>query len=97
MFAGISLSSPTGTCVVGSDDSCIVHEMTVVTSDGPYVIADVDGVLYKIRYSGPDANIETFTILPALHGQVFDDSAWQIKIHDAGLPTKFHYKITYVG
>ncbi len=95
--AGISLSSPTGTCVVGSDDSCIVHEMTVVTSDGPYVIADVDGVLYKIRYSGPDANIETFTILPALHGQVFDDSAWQIKIHDAGLPTKFHYKITYVG
>ncbi len=95
--AGISLYSPTGTCVIGSDDSCIVHEMTIVTSDGPYVIADVDGVSYKIRYSGPDANIETFTMLPAVSGQVFDDSAWQIEIHDDGLPTKFHYKITYVG
>ena len=30
--------------MIGSDDSCIVHEMTVVTSDGPYVIADVHGV-----------------------------------------------------
>ena len=43
------------------------------------------------------ANIEMFTVLPALQGQVFDDSTWQVKIHDEGLPTKFHYKITYVG
>ena len=95
--AGISLSSPTGTCIVGIDDSCIVKEMTAVTSDGPYEIVNVDGTSYKVRYSGSDANIETFTVLPAVQGQVFDDSTWQIKIHDEGLPTKFHYKITYVG
>ena len=95
--AGISLFSPTGTCVVGVDDSCIVKEITRGPTDGPYVIVDVDGALYKVRYSGPDANIEMFTVLPALQGQVFDDSTWQVKIHDEGLPTKFHYKITYVG
>ena len=95
--AGITLSTPSGICIVGYADSCIVHDMTMVTSDGPYVIADVDGTSYKVRYSGSDANIETFTVLLASAGQVFDDSSWNVEIHDAGLPTKFHYKITYVG
>ena len=43
----------------------------------------------------PDSKLSS--VLPALQGQVFDDSTWQVKIHDEGLPTKFHYKITYVG
>ena len=46
--AGISLFSPTGTCVVGVDDSCIVKEMTMVTSEGPYATK----FHHKITYVG---------------------------------------------
>ncbi|MDI1495583.1 MAG: Lamin tail domain-containing protein [Cenarchaeum symbiont of Oopsacas minuta] len=95
--ANMSLISPSGTCVIGLENSCLIQDMTIITTDGPYKTIEIDGTSYKVRYSGTDANIERFTILPAAQGQVFNDSEWIIDVKDDNLPTKIHYKITYVG
>ena len=55
------VTSPDGTCVIGIDDGCMVHDSTLQSQGGLQTVTLGDQV-YRIRYSGPDSTLERFSI-----------------------------------
>ncbi|MEX0657274.1 MAG: lamin tail domain-containing protein [Nitrosopumilaceae archaeon] len=91
----IQVTTESGTCVIGPDTSCLVSESTRAPGT-IYKIVEVDGISYKIRYSGPDARLEKFTILPDLTGTTMPDSTWNVEILKGDEPSRFYYKVAYL-
>ena len=91
----IKVTTDSGTCVIGPDPSCLVSEST--RSQGTiYKTVDVNGVSYKIRYTGPDARLEKFIIAPD-SSDVIPDSTWNVEILKNGEPSRFYYKVSYTS
>lgn len=89
----ILVSSSNGTCIIGPDD-CLVSEST--RSPGQvYRTVNIDGVDYKIRYSGPDVLLERFAILPSDDGPI-SMSDWNVEILKDDQDSTFAYKVTYI-
>ena len=91
----IRLASGDGTCVIGPADECLVSESTRVPGE-IYKIVEIEGREYKVRYSGTDARLEKFTILPAGDGTIHI-SEWDVEILKDDQPSKFYYKITRIS
>ena len=91
----IQVTTASGICVIGPETSCLVSESTRAPGT-IYKIVEVDGVSYKIRYSGPDARLEKFTIIPDLPGTTIPDSTWNIEILKSDEPSRFYYKVAYL-
>ncbi|WP_155991553.1 LamG domain-containing protein [Candidatus Nitrosotenuis uzonensis] len=53
--------SPDGTCVIGQSDSCMVNGSTA-GNRGNSVSVELEGQVYRIRYSGQDNPLERFSI-----------------------------------
>jgi hypothetical protein len=91
----IQVTTESGTCVIGPATNCLVSESTRAPGT-IYKIVEVDGISYKIRYSGPDARLEKFTILPDLAGATMPDSTWNVEILKNDEPSRFYYKVAYL-
>jgi len=91
----IQVTTASGTCVIGPDTSCLVSESTRAPGT-IYKIVEVDGISYKIRYSGPDARLEKFTIIPESSGATMPDSSWNVEILKSDEPSRFYYKVVYL-
>ena len=91
----IQVTTASGTCVIGPDTSCLVSESTRAPGT-IYKIVEVDGISYKIRYSGPDARLEKFTIIPESSGATMPDSSWNVEILKSDEPSRFYYKVAYL-
>ena len=90
----IKLVSPDGTCVIGPA-GCLVSESTR-SPGGIYSIVDIDGKSYKVRYSGPDVQLEKFTILPSSDDFIHVEN-WDVEILKDEQPSRFYYKITRIA
>ncbi len=91
----IKISTEDGTCIIGQESDCLVTDST----RGPgtiYKIVEIDGVNYKVRYSGIDARLEKFTILPESSDGNLLDSIWNVEVIKDDQPSRLYYKITYV-
>jgi len=91
----IKISTEDGTCIIGQESDCLVTDST----RGPgtiYKIVEIDGVNYKVRYSGIDARLEKFTILPESSDGNLLDSTWNVEVIKDDQPSRLYYKITYV-
>ncbi|MDC8452973.1 MAG: hypothetical protein LV477_08705, partial [Candidatus Nitrosotalea sp.] len=55
------VTSPDGTCVIGIDDICMIHDSTLQLQGGLQTVT-IGGQVYRIRYSGPDSALERFSI-----------------------------------
>jgi len=91
----IKISTEDGTCIIGQESDCLVTDST----RGPgtiYKIVEIDGVNYKVRYSGIDARLEKFTILPESSDGNLLDSTWNVEVMKDEQPSRLYYKITYV-
>jgi hypothetical protein len=53
--------APDGTCVIGKSDSCLVKDSTI-GNRGNTVSVELDGQIYRVRYSGSDSPLERFSI-----------------------------------
>jgi len=91
----IQVTTASGTCVIGQDPGCLVSESTRAPGT-IYKIVEVDGISYKIRYSGPDARLEKFTIIPESAGTTMPDSTWNVEILKSDEPSRFYYKVAYL-
>lgn len=91
----IQVTTESGTCVIGPDTNCLVSESTRAPGT-IYKIVEVDGVSYKVRYSGPDARLEKFTIIPELADAKIPDSSWNVEILKSDEPSRFYYKVAYL-
>jgi hypothetical protein len=86
--------SESGVCVIGPEDNCLVHDSTRKPGE-IYDIAEVDGLSLKVRYSGPDARVEKFSILPESSTSMLPDSTWNIQVVKDDQASRLYYKINY--
>ena len=78
--------APDGTCVIGSSNSCAVRDSTA-GQRGNTVSVEVDGQIYRIRYSGQDNPLERFSItsIDPIVG------TWSVSLEsDAGIVPEAH-------
>ena len=92
----IQVTTPTGVCVVGQDNSCLVNDSTRKPGQ-IYEVITIDDTNYKIRYSGADVRLEKFSILPELDGTQIDIKDWNVQVIKDDQPSRFYYKISYVN
>jgi len=86
--------SESGVCVIGPEDICLVQDSTRKPGE-IYDIVEVDGVSLKVRYSGPDARVEKFSILPESPTAILPDSVWDIQVVKDDQVSRLYYKINY--
>jgi len=86
--------SETGVCIIGPEENCLVKDSTRKPGD-IYDIVEVDGVILKVRYSGPDARVEKFSILPEDSGIMLPDSVWDVQVVKDNQVSRLYYKINY--
>ena len=90
----LRITSESGTCVIGPEESCLVRDST--RSPGEiYDVVEVDGTSMKVRYSGPDARVEKFSILPESSTEMLPDSNWDIEVVKDSQTSRLYYKINY--
>ena len=90
----LKVSTITGTCIIGSDADCLVHEST--RKQGQiYDVVEVDGISLNVRYSGPDARLEKFSILPESSTAFLPDTSWNVEVIKDDQVSRFYYKVTY--
>lgn len=91
----IKITTEDGICIIGQELGCMVSDST----RGPgtiYQVVEIDGKNYNVRYSGPDAKLEKFTILPESSIETLPDSTWNVEVIKDAQPSRLYYKITYV-
>ena len=95
-FVDLKVSTSSGICVIGpSDNDCLVHESTR-TPGQIYQTIEIDGTHLNVRYSGSDARLEKFSILPESSDAFLPDETWTVEIlKDDDQVSRFYYKITY--
>ncbi|HXG74752.1 MAG TPA: hypothetical protein VNK44_08040, partial [Candidatus Nitrosotenuis sp.] len=53
--------APDGTCVIGKSDSCLIKDSTAANR-GNTMSVEIDGQIYRVRYSGSNNPLERFSI-----------------------------------
>jgi len=91
----IKITTADGTCIIGQESGCMVSNSTRAPGT-IYQVVEIDGVSYNIRYSGPDARLEKFTILPESSIEILPDSTWNVEVIKDFQPSRLYYKITYI-
>lgn len=86
--------SESGVCVIGPETDCLVKDSTRKPGD-IYDIVEIDGISLKVRYSGPDARVEKFSILPENPTSMLPDSTWDIQVVKENHVSRLYYKINY--
>jgi len=86
--------SESGVCVIGPEENCLVRDSTRKPGE-IYDIVEVDGINLKVRYSGPDARVEKFSILPESATELLPDSIWDIQVVKDNQISRLYYKINY--
>ena len=95
-IVNIQVSTSDGLCIIGQGDACMVNEMTRKPG-AIYEIVTIGDTNYKIRYSGTDAKLEKFSILPESTGVEIDIKDWNVQVIKDEQPTRFYYKVSYVN
>ena len=91
----LTLITDSGVCVIGQDTSCLISDSTRAPGK-IFEIIQLEGKSYKVRYSGPDAKLEKFSILPSDDAEVLKNSSWNVEIIKDSQPSRFYYKILYL-
>ena len=90
----LKVTTVTGTCVIGPDADCLVRESTRKPGQ-IYDVVKVDGSDLNVRYSGPDARLEKFSILPESSIAFLSDANWNVEVLKDEQISRFYYKVTY--
>jgi len=91
----LHVSTKNGSCIIGQGSDCVISESTRVPGS-IYKVLKIDGVDYKVRYSGPDVRLEKFSIVPSEENIPLKILNWDINVIKDEQPSRFYYKVTYV-
>ncbi len=90
----LRIVSESGVCVIGQELDCLVSDSTRKPGE-IYEVVEVDGVSLNVRYSGPDARVEKFSILPESPTELLSDAVWDIQVVKDTQASRLYYKINY--
>lgn len=89
----VSPEDAAGRCIIGPDPSCVVKQSTRKPGQ-IYELVTIKGIPLNVRYSGPDAAIEKFSIVP-VNSEFLPDTRWNVEVLKDDQVSRFYYKITY--
>lgn len=89
----VSPEDAAGQCIIGPDPSCIVKQSTRKPGQ-IYELVTIKGIPVNVRYSGPDAVIEKFSIVP-VNSEFLPDTRWNVEVLKDDQVSRFYYKLTY--
>ena len=75
--------APDGQCIIGANNGCIVQDSTYDRRGGLYSV-EVDGQIYRVKYSGADNVLERFSITSI--DPIVGDWIVQLETHDDYIP-----------
>ncbi len=90
----LRVTSESGICVIGPEENCLVKDSTRKPGQ-IYEVVSVDGINLKVRYSGPDAYLEKFDILPESSSEFLLNATWNVDVIKDDQASRFYYKINY--
>jgi len=93
------VTAPDGTCIIGSSESCIVSESTAGQRGGLTSI-DIDGQIYRVKYSGYENSLERFSITsfdPIIGNWKVELESEQGIVQQAHASTDIEVKVKYRG
>ena len=90
----LKVSNELGQCIIGQDDDCLVSESTRKPGQ-IFDTVSVNGESFKVRYSGTDARLEKFNILPENDESFLPLENWTVEVIKENQPSKLYYKVTY--
>ena len=93
-YVNIKVSSNSGVCIIGPSDDCLVNESTRKPGQ-IYDVVEVDGMFLNVRYSGSDARLEKFSIVPESSTAFLPEINWNVEILKDDQVSRFYYQITY--
>ncbi|NIP62122.1 MAG: hypothetical protein GWN01_12080 [Nitrosopumilaceae archaeon] len=88
------VTSESGLCVIGQNSDCLIQESTR-SKDSIFTTVEIDTIQYKIRYSGPDARLEKFSIQPSKDA-FLPDTKWNVDVIKENQVSRLYYKVNYV-
>jgi len=91
----LQIVSPDGVCIIGQAEGCLVSDSTRAPGS-IYAVVEFGGADYKVRYSGPGAVFEKFSILPAQNGAGLPMEPFGVSVIKGEQASRFYYKVTYV-
>lgn len=91
----VRVVTQSGVCLIGPDPDCTVRESTRAPG-AIYQKVNADGNEYKVRYSGHEAKLEKFTILPVDPDGALPEMDWDVDVQKEDQSSHFYYKVTYV-
>jgi len=91
----LQVSTANGACIIGQSTDCVISESTRVPGS-IYKVLKIDGIDYKVRYSGTDVRLEKFSIVPSEDNTPLKILQWNIDVIKDEQPSRFYYKISYV-
>ena len=109
--ANLRVVTATGVCIIGQADDCHVKDSTRKPGEIYEIIylpfgvfrlvgddTNVDplnGINFKVRYSGPDARVEKFSILPESATEMLPNGILNIQVVKDDQVSRLYYKINY--
>lgn len=93
---GIKVTSPDGTCVIGSSPDCKVSSPTS-QSGSLYQNVSIGSKSYLVGYLGANQRIQQFTILPAGANDTVASGPWHVDVVKNNQVSRFYYQVTYVA
>jgi len=95
--SGVNLQivSPGGVCIIGQAEGCLVSDSTRAPGS-IYAVVGFGGADYKVRYSGPGAVFEKFSILPAQDDAALPMEPFGVSVIKGEQESRFYYRVTYV-
>lgn len=80
-----------GVCIIGPHPYCHVQESTA--PDAGHASIEFDGIKLDVWYSGPDARVEKFEIIPQDMTDSLPESDWTVQVLKSDQWSRFYYKI----
>jgi hypothetical protein len=90
----LQVLSESGICVIGQNTDCLVSESTRKPGQ-IFEVIQLDGMNLNVRYSGPDVQLEKFSILPQSSEEFLPDTNWNVEVLKDDEISRFYYKVTY--
>jgi len=91
----LQIVSPDGVCIIGQAEGCLVSDSTRIPGS-IHAVVEFGGSDYKVRYSGPDAVFEKFSILPVQDDAELPMEPFGVSVIKGEQASRFYYKITYI-
>lgn len=89
----LHVATTNGTCIIGQDDGCIISNSTGPEDSATMV--HLYGIQHLIRYTGPDAVFERFSILPAQEGSGLTLEPFHVSVIKEDQVSRFYYQVVY--